>query len=58
MTPMNPPRQPDVDRVMTAPDDRVTSSAAMRYTGWFLIYLALAPPIAVILWRVATMPWG
>jgi hypothetical protein len=57
MTPMNPPRQPDVDKVMT-PADTVTSSAAMRYLGWTLIFLTVAPPVAVILWRIATMPWG
>ena len=44
---------------MTAPvTEKVSGSQAMRYTGWLLIYLAFAPPIAVLLWRIATMPWG
>jgi hypothetical protein len=36
----------------------VTESKAMSYLGWFLIFAAFAPPIAVILWRIATMQWG
>ena len=41
-----------------ADPDKVTANAAMRYLGWLLVFLALAPPVAVILWRIATMPWG
>lgn len=29
-----------------------------RMVGWTLTWLAVMPPIAVVLWRVATMPWG
>jgi hypothetical protein len=31
---------------------------ALHALGWVLVFLAFAPPIAVILWRLATMPWG
>ena len=36
----------------------VSESKAMGYLGWTLIFLAFAPPISLILWRIATMPWG
>lgn len=55
MTPMNPPR-PEV--VTTLEGDKVTSSQSMRYLGFTLVFLTVAPPLAVILWRIATMPWG
>ena len=45
-------------RSLPTGDDSVSSSAAMRYLGWALIFLTIAPPVAVILWRLATMPWG
>jgi hypothetical protein len=56
MTPLNPPRGPAGDSG-TAPD-KVTGAQAMRYTAWTLILLVVLPPLAVILWRIATMPWG
>ena len=43
---------------MLAAEPEVSESRAMSYLGWFLIFAAFAPPIAVILWRIATMPWG
>ena len=43
---------------MLAAEPAVSESRAMSYLGWFLIFAAFAPPIAVILWRIATMPWG
>jgi len=30
---------------------------AMRILGWTAVYLAIVPPVAVILWRLATAPW-
>lgn len=39
------------------PTPQVEPRDAMRYLGWALVYLALAPPIAVILWRLAVGPW-
>jgi hypothetical protein len=38
--------------------EKVSGSQAMRYTGWLLLYVAFVPPLAVLLWRLATMPWG
>ena len=38
-------------------EDKVTGGEAMRYFGIFILGLAFLPPIVVILWRVATMPW-
>jgi hypothetical protein len=32
-------------------------NTALRVTGWFILGLAILPPIVVILWRFATMPW-
>jgi hypothetical protein len=41
-------------------DDTFTpkQSVALNAFGWFLVFIALVPPITVILWRLATMPWG
>ena len=38
--------------------EKVSDSQAMRYTGWVILYPTLIVPIGVILWRLATMPWG
>ena len=43
---------------MTNIRESVSNNQAMRYTAWTLIFLVIAPPVAVILWRIATMPWG
>lgn len=38
--------------------ERMSQRTALRAFGWLLLYIALVPPVAVLLWRVATMPWG
>jgi len=55
-----PPPRPDIDAIYrdALGPEKVSSSAAMRYLGWTLVFLAFAPPIVVMLWRIATMPWG
>ena len=30
---------------------------ALRVVGWVIIYLTFAPPLAVLLWRLALSPW-
>jgi hypothetical protein len=51
-------RLPDDIPPTTLEAEKVSQSTALSVVGWVLIYLALAPPITVILWRLATMPWG
>jgi hypothetical protein len=56
---MTVPR-PDIDAIYrdAIGTKEVTSSAAMRYFAWALIFLCIAPPVTVMLWRIALMPWG
>lgn len=36
-------------------DDSITSgqATALRVVGWLMLYLALVPPVTVLLWRLA-----
>ena len=52
MTPLNPPRTQHAAAV-----EKVTPDRAMTYLGFTLIFLVVAPPVAVILWRIAVGPW-
>lgn len=36
------------------PDTQATS----RMLGWIVMYLTFAPPIAVLLWRLALLTWA
>lgn len=38
-------------------EDIEQSRERRRTVGWTLTWLAIVPPITVILWRLATMPW-
>lgn len=35
----------------------VTNGQALRVLGFLMVYAAVVPPIAVILWRAATGAW-
>jgi hypothetical protein len=57
---MTVPR-PDIDAIYrdSLGTKEVTSAQqAMRYFAWALIFLCIAPPVTVMLWRIALMPWG
>lgn len=41
-----PRKTPDVD-----------ARTSMRYLGITILYLTFGPPIAVILWQIAFLPW-
>lgn len=50
-----------IPSIRPAPDTEAPTaieSRAVFYLGWFLIFAVVAPPVAIILWRLATMPWG